>query len=104
MALTELNRNWNSHGAQPLDYGCLLSGLDALIAVLHPDSIAPSVFPMANGGINFEWSKAEFSIEVSADRDSGVILSYTDSDREWDGPLEETPSYVEDAFKQLARD
>jgi len=70
--------------------------------LLHPDTRPPRTFAAANGGVNFEWSTTQFALELSVDRDSGVVLSYSDDEREWDGPPGHAPAFVEDALKQLA--
>lgn len=98
--LPRLPQNWNSHGAGPVDAINIARGLQTLGEILHADAEPPRVFPMANSGVNFEWSRPEFSIQLSVDREFGTVLSYTDDSREWDGAVSDAPFYVLDALKQ----
>lgn len=98
----DLRSGWNSHGAGPIDVGSVERGVEALISLLHQDVTAPQTFPTASGGVNFEWSTQSFTLELSSDNIDGVVLSYEDATRDWDGRPADAPGFVLEALKSLA--
>lgn len=102
ISLLELEPGWNSHGALPVDIAIVGEGIDALLRILHPDTVPPRVFPTPAGGVNFEWATNDFSVELSIDRKEGTVLSYGDGVNEWDGDISSAPAFVHSALKRLA--
>lgn len=103
MPILELQHGWNTHGAGPISTTYVERGLAALVRLLHPDAGAPRAFPTASGGVNFEWTFPQFSLEIMAEPDCGVVISYEGDDGEWDGPVDALPDMVSDALKHLAQ-
>jgi hypothetical protein len=97
-----LQRGWNGHGAGPIQLGAISAGLSHLWSILEPSSRAPKTFPRADGGVNFEWTTADFALSLSADRWGQVELSYEDNETDWGGRPEEMPGSVRNALRRLA--
>jgi hypothetical protein len=65
-AVALLEEGWDGEEARPLARGAALAALNALVEVMWPDSPAPSVVPMYDGGLQLEWHAPELDIELTS--------------------------------------
>lgn len=102
--MLDMAPGWNSHGARMISLRQVEQGIEALVELLHSDAVPPKTFATASGGVNFEWSLPQFNLEVMAEPDEGLVISYEGADGwEWDGPISNLPDPVHRALKQLAQ-
>jgi len=97
--------DWDHHGASPILPKHARSALRYLNAVMQPTTPAPSIVPVANGGIQIEWHRAGVDVElVFSDEDEGGLYCYDlQADRDWEGPAVEGFAELELA-KRLAEE
>jgi len=64
-----LEQNWDSYGASPIDEGLIRQALQMLLSSDLEDVPKPFVVPRKDGGINFEWDFGEkfLSLEIRKD-------------------------------------
>lgn len=61
-SLAELEQDWNSYGALPIEPGVIARALEALRGLTGP---LPYICPTPTGGVNFEWPEvASRGLEV----------------------------------------
>lgn len=65
-ALALLDEGWDGEQARPLTREAALAALNALLEVMWPDSPAPSVVPMYDGGLQLEWHAPGLDIELTS--------------------------------------
>ena len=63
--LSELQANWDSYGAKPIDRNAVLMALNLIGAIHDPHTPEPTIVPLASGGIQFEWHTPQKDLEVS---------------------------------------
>lgn len=89
--LLALQNNWNSHGACPIARQNILAAGRFLAAVMEPLTPAPTIVPTAGGGVQLEWHRAGFDVEVLFGEEDPpqLYVAEVDREREWEGlPLE----------------
>ncbi len=62
--LGNLEENWDSYGARPIDPRCALATTRLLLSLLDSRTPKPCVVPTARGGIQLEWHRAGADLEV----------------------------------------
>ena len=63
--LSELQDNWDSYGARPIESSSMLMALN-LLKVIHNVRVPePTIVPLATGGIQFEWHTARKDLEIA---------------------------------------
>jgi hypothetical protein len=90
LELLALPADWDHHGAAPISPDALSPVLHFLRRVMRPQTSAPSLVPLSDGGIQIEWHQAGVDVEVPV-RLTGVEPLYIYDlglDREWEGPAE----------------
>jgi hypothetical protein len=89
--LLALRDNWNSHGACAISRSNILAAGRFLAAVMEPSTPAPIMVPTAGGGVQLEWHRAGFDVEVLFGEEDPPLLyvAEIDKDNEWEGhPVE----------------
>lgn len=56
--------DWDSYGGLPIDRKMIYSARFVLSQIMADDTPAPSVVPMSNGSVQFEWDIGGWGIEV----------------------------------------
>jgi hypothetical protein len=64
--LAALEPGWDGDSALPPTRQAALAALNGLFEVMWPDSPAPSVVPMYDGGVQLEWHGPGLDIELTA--------------------------------------
>lgn len=73
--LTSLARGWNSYGAHEVKADMALEAVQFLTKVAYPGIAAPSIVPLADGGLQVEWHRGGLDIEIAfSDDDPGVFV------------------------------
>lgn len=86
--LLALPADWDHHGAPPIAVGHVLPAFQFLREVMRPNTPPPAVVPVSDGGIQLEWHRAGFDVELLiADRGpEELYVCEIESGREWEGP------------------
>jgi len=88
--LRQLQPDWDSYGAPPVDAAVLLRVRAFLTDVLSANLPAPYVVPTAKGGITLEWHRGERELIVElVPEQSAMDAFFADDeiDAEWELPL-----------------
>lgn len=75
-SLFALPPNWDSYGAGPLQSDALIRGLLVLLGVMRHDSPTPSVVPTSAGGVQFEWHRSGFDLEIDVEPNEPATVWY----------------------------
>ena len=62
--LGELEKGWDSYGAQPVDPQCAQATVKLLLQLLNRHTPQPSIVPTTRGGIQLEWHRAGADLEI----------------------------------------
>lgn len=103
--LAELSSDWDGYGAQQLDRFALQRALDLVSWVLDRGLPVPQVFPLANGGIQVEWSveSLELDLELEPGGRSAVFVGDDRAfDQQFDGELPADLNRFQLALQRLA--
>jgi len=63
--LSQLQANWDSYGAKPIDRNAVLMALSLIGAIHSPHVPEPTIVPLPSGGLQFEWHTLQKDLEVS---------------------------------------
>ncbi len=74
----ELEENWDSYGASPIDPRCAEAAINLLLSVLHSGTPKPFVVPTSRGGIQLEWHRAGVDLEVEIESPARVNVFFED--------------------------
>ena len=74
----ELDENWDSYGAPPIDPHCAEAATNLLLSVLDSSTPKPCVVPTSRGGIQLEWHRAGVDLEVEIESPARVNVSFED--------------------------
>jgi hypothetical protein len=94
LAMFELEPNWDSYQAAPVEKKSIESAVSLLLATMDQDSPPPAVVPTSVGGVQLEWHQGGVDLEIEV-RPTGSAHVYSrdrQSGAEWEG---EIPSDVE---------
>jgi hypothetical protein len=80
-ALLDLQSNWDSHGARPISMTTARNALELLLRLRDLCLPSPNVVPTAQGGIQFEWSRAGLELELELEPRGTMVALFDDSDR-----------------------
>jgi hypothetical protein len=64
IGIHNLPDNWDSYGGKAINRDLIQQSLSILGLVAQPDSPAPSVVPMGDGGIQIEWHRKQQDLEI----------------------------------------
>ncbi|MHB1034035.1 MAG: hypothetical protein ACYC35_11660 [Pirellulales bacterium] len=62
--LGNLEENWDSYGARPIDPRCAVATADLLLSLLDATTPKPFIVPTTRGGIQLEWHRAGADLEI----------------------------------------
>ncbi len=90
-------------GWQPMTSTAVVSSLQALRRVMSVDSGRPSVTPLPEGGLQFEWHEAGWDIEIEVDPVGSIDTwgQHLDNGSTFDGPLADTAEVLRVALKDI---
>jgi len=93
-ALTELAVGWNGYEALEVKGDMAIDAAAFLTKVAFPGIAAPSITPLADGGVQVEWHRGGLDIEVAfSDEEPGIyIVDRQDGEAEY--PLAEAVSAI----------
>lgn len=77
--LTTLGRGWLDEGSEPPSALAVDQAEELLFAFVDEQWARPGIYPLAQGGVQFEWSSATGDVEVTLRNDGGVGGFGTDS-------------------------
>jgi hypothetical protein len=63
--LLNLQDNWDSYGGRKPQHIAVIQGLKLLSQVMANNTPAPSVVPLSDGGIQFEWHRKSQDLEIA---------------------------------------
>jgi hypothetical protein len=89
--LLTLPRDWDGHGAGPVAPANVEAAGRFLAGVMAPSTPAPTIVPTSSGGLQVEWHRGGFDVELLFGDDESPLLyvAEVDSGREWEGsPIE----------------
>jgi len=84
--LLELEPNWDSYGAPPVERVHAEAILNLLTEVMEDDTPVPAVVPTSIGGVQVEWHIAGIDLEIETFSQYRFGLLFVDEDTgdEWD--------------------
>lgn len=99
-----LPSNWDSYGARPMDLGAFSTALRTLDRVMGKDTLAPTVVPTAEGGIQFEWHThgIDLEIEIPPVGPSYASFQNRQDNTEWEGDLSINLERLRDVMSRLS--
>ena len=63
--LLDLDANWNSYGAPPIDPEAILFAVDLLLDTMPGNVPTPATVPTSRGGVQLEWHSHGLELEVA---------------------------------------
>lgn len=63
-SLTTLREGWDGHTGKPVTLGIATYSLQILLAIMKPSLPSPSIVPLASGGLQFEWHRNGWDVEI----------------------------------------
>lgn len=88
--LFELGENWDGYQGRPIAVEHALNAVGFLLRVMSPDTPAPAIVPLSDGGVQLEWHQGGLDIEATftSDDDRGLYWEELNSGSEFEGSLE----------------
>jgi hypothetical protein len=89
--LLALPHNWDGHGGDSIAPEAVEAAGRFLATVMSSSTPAPTIVPTSSGGLQLEWHRGGFDVELLfGDEDVPLLyLAEVDSGREWEGsPVE----------------
>lgn len=103
--LSRYEHGWDGYDAAPPSSSVIAYARSILQSAMSPRSPAPSIVPMAEGGLQLEWHRGGFDIELAIFTTSDVELSieYPDNRESIeDKPLSNSHFELSKALEELA--
>ena len=82
-----LGHNWDGNGASAPARHLYAAGETLMCKLLRPEDQAPSVVPLAQGGVQFEWSVDGRELEIEVLGTDRFEVFYEDCDHEVEGVM-----------------
>lgn len=81
-----LGRGWDTYDARPISRTSALSALSFLDGFLEATSSPPTVVPLADGGVQFEWHRGGLDVEIafSPEEEPEMYVADRESGQEWE--------------------
>jgi hypothetical protein len=99
--LTALAVGWNGYDAREIKADFAIDAATFLTRVAFPGIAAPSITPLADGGVQVEWHRGGLDIEVAfSDEDPGVYIADREGG-ETELPLSEAASAIASYWPRL---
>ena len=101
--LTSLRPGWDSYGAAAVGARAATAAVRFLLDHAYPEVAAPSIVPLANGGLQVEWHRGGVDVEISFfDGDGEVYVENLETGENEEGPLSQAGSAFSRVIRQLA--
>jgi hypothetical protein len=65
VALSRLKKGWDGHSASPVNRDALEFAAQVIAAFMQPRVPAPAIVPLADGGVQIEWHRRGWDLEIS---------------------------------------
>jgi hypothetical protein len=76
--LLRLEPDWDTYGADSIDKHNAISSIYKLRKIIDFSAISPSVIPVSNGSIQYEWHTLDFDLEIVFSTEEPHYLYYYD--------------------------
>ncbi len=76
--LCKLPPNWDSYGARPVDPNRARAAIDFLLKMVDASTPLPSIVPLNQGGVQFEWHCNNADLEIAIASPSRLHVSFED--------------------------
>jgi len=101
--LTGLSRGWDSYGAVPVSAAAATKAVAFLVDNAFASLPKPSVVPLSQGGIQFEWHRGDIDLEIAfCDEESGVFIEDSRSGESREAPITAARALLLDKLQRLA--
>jgi hypothetical protein len=100
-SLTALAADWNGYQAHEVKGDMVIDAVEFLAKIAFPGIAAPSITPLADGGLQIEWHRGGLDVEVAfSDQDPGIYVADRQGD-EVELPLTDAVSVVTNYWPRL---
>lgn len=103
--IVRLEDNWDTYGARPIEAEVAIAGLNLLLNVMVSDIPEPSIVPVPDGGIQFEWHQNGKHFEVEVLSSTEARFSFEDDENqqeiEDEGDLPSLEPRIRDLLQQV---
>lgn len=96
-----LEPGWDSYDANPVSRSAAETGLARLFDVMQPSSPPPTVAPIPDGGLQFEWHRNGLDVEIELSRDG--VARFVVADLSLDSEIEADWSDLSRLQEAIAR-
>lgn len=76
--LGDLEEDWDSYGAQPIDPRCAVTAAEIILNLMDSEMPAPSIVPTTGGGVQLEWHRAGADLEIEIQSPTKVEVFFED--------------------------
>lgn len=83
-SILALKPGWDGPGSQPVTSDALRASLMVLEETMARDTIAPTVVPVSDGGLQLEWHCTGVDLEVYVEHDGRLSAWCREGSREWE--------------------
>lgn len=80
--LIELDENWNSYGAVPVNWECIVTAVEIVLQFFNDSTPSPSVVPTSAGGVQLEWHRGGADLEIEVPRKGELSIYFEDENGE----------------------
>lgn len=105
LRLTQLKTAWDGDDARPVTIESLYTATRLLAYVVNKNTPSPYIFPLPDGGIQFEWHTEDIDLEIELSGNSDVIVLYRGPDNiadAWESRFEEAVVRLKEYVQQLS--
>ena len=88
--LMNLQANWNTYGARPIQFHVATAAFDLLCQIADSKTPSPAIVPTSDGKLQIEWHQGGFDLEVRVDSRSSFSFSFEDAYSDA-APIEDEP-------------
>ena len=87
--LTELPRDWDTYGAEPIDPSCIQKVIETLPKLVNKNTPMPSPVPCSNGAIQIEWHTRRMDVEIEFTTDGRIdaFVKNLETNEEWEADI-----------------
>ncbi len=101
--LLQLEANWDSYGAPPINAHEAAGLLGLLNDVMRRSTPAPAIVPTSRGGVQAEWHRNGVDLEIETLRPSRFHVAFSDSTgNEWDAEVASDLSQLTPIISRLS--
>ena len=98
-----LKRNWDTYDALPIEPENICLALKLLEGIISSKTPEPDIFPVPDGGIQFEWGNEKYDLEVEVSEPQGVMVLFEDEEghtNTWGKPVSEAVPEIRKLIKR----